>query len=875
MQIFCALLFSAVFLLCPLLNISAQTFTRYTFEAGLLHQYRAGHYGGGVSFYDFNKDGWDDVSLVDINLECKFFQNNGDSTFTLLPAFFPAAPTIPDVKQLIWVDYDNDGDADISITTYERRFRLYKNNGNLQFTEVATSVGFPHTTNESFGHCWGDYDRDGDLDVYFCNYDYFVPDATNYLFKNNGDGTFTDATNETGTSNGYNMSLQSVFIDYDNDGWSDLFIINDRYPCFNTMYHNDGGTFSDVTQDVELYYNILAMSNSWADFDNDGDFDLYITNEWAGNLFHRNENGEYFTEIAEEAGVVLNDFSWAASWLDYDLDGFLDLHICVEPLTVDPGQNRFFRNNGDGTFSDYSEITGISPDMNLSHGAAWGDFNNDGHPDIVTCNDFPEVSDLWLNSGGNGHHYCKVSLEGRISNRDGIGSRIELYAGGQSQTRFTICGESYLSQNSQRHIFGLAETTVVDSLIVKWPSGFTDRFYDIQADQTLHIIEGSSISVNLGNSPQSLCSGEIELDAGPQFNSYLWSTGSTDQTIIADEPGTYWVEVTTPEGLSAVSDTITIVQPIAEEPVADIYSPSCPGIADGYISLSFVNDYPEFDSFVVWDNGQSGFNLSGLLPGDYSCTYYFGNGCEASFFYTLNEPAYPIPLISSSDALCHGSSDGFIEVTNAGSAGILEVSWSNGLSGAFIDNLSAGEYSFILTDTIGCNATGSTVIGEPTPLNMSLEIVNALDDTGGSAVPQPSGGTPPYSYSWSNGSTSEVQSDLIAGNYSVTLIDANGCTFTLEFEIVQEYSTGLPEERIIQNPLIFPNPGNGIVHFDPSVCADIQAIVVYNMAGEPVWNKRLSRGTCQFSIAPLPSGSYVIELVCSNRTIREKYLKIN
>lgn len=862
-------------LFCQIYSFS-QTFTRYTFEAGLLHQYRAGHYGAGVSFYDFNKDGWDDVSLVDINMECKFFQNNGDNTFTLLPAFFPSIPNFNDVKHLLWVDYDNDGDADISITTYERRFRLYRNDGDLQFTEVATTIGFPATTCESFGHCWGDYDRDGDLDVYFSNYDFaFPPECTNYLYKNNGNGTFTNATDETGTANGFHMSLQSVFIDYDNNGWSDLFVINDRVPCYNTMYYNNGGTFSDVTEEVGLYYNILSMCNSWADFDNDGDFDLYITNDWGGNLFHRNENGEFFTEIAEEAGLELNDFSWAASWLDYDLDGFLDLHICVDPLTIDPGQNRFFRNNGDGTFSDYSEITGISPDLNLSHGAAWGDFNNDGYPDVVTCNDFPEVSDLWLNSGGNGHHHFKISLEGRISNRDGIGSRIELYAGGQTQTRFTICGESYMSQHSQRHIFGLAETTLIDSLIIEWPSGFIDSFYNLDADQTLHIIEGSSISVNLGNSPHSLCSGGIQLDAGPQFASYLWSTGDTNSSIFADEPGEYWVEVTTPEGLSAVSDTIIVVQPVTDEPQAAIYSPSCPGIADGSISLNFENEYPEFNTYVIWDTGEIGFSIGGLLPGVCTCIYYFGNGCEASFAYVLNEPAAPIPAISSGNVQCSGGSDGFIQVSNAGSAGLLEVSWSNGLTGAYIDNLTAGEYSFIITDTLGCSAPGSTGISEPEqPLQLTLELINALDDTGGSAQAFPSGGTPPYTYAWSNGFDGDAQYDLEAGLYSVTITDANDCIFVQEFEIQQETSTGITNSPFSEGAVIYPNPGNGIMQFDPIRCAHLQSVIVYNLSGEPVWNSRLPRGSCRISIATLPAGSYVVEMHYPNEIRREKYLKI-
>jgi len=846
-----------VFLLSSATIIHAQSFEKVTFEAGLLHQYRGNLYGGGVSFYDFNKDGWDDISLVDIDLECKFYQNNGDGTFTLLPPFFDPVSNWK-VKQLNWVDFDNDGDADISISTHSSRFRLYRNNGNFVFTEYAVMAGIPNTFDETFGHNWGDYNRDGYLDLYVCNYDFFVPDATNYLYRNNGNGTFTDVSVATGTSDGYNMSLGAVFCDYNNDFWPDLFVMNDRLQCFNHMYRNDGGTFSDRTQELDLYYNILSMSNSWGDYDNDGDFDLYIANG-NGNLLHRNENGAYFTEVGAEAGAALYDFSWSSAWLDFDLDTDLDLHICVKPLGPGSGQNRFLRNNGNGTFSEYSTEAGISPDPRHSHSSAWGDFNNDGFPDIAINNDFPAVSDLWRNTGGNGNHYLKVSLQGTVSNRDGIGSRIELYHNGGIQTRYTICGEYYLSQNSQRQIFGLGQNTYADSLIIKWPSGFIDKFYQVDADQTLHIREGSSINIDLGQSPYSLCNGPLTLYAG-DFESYLWSNGATSPSITVNSPGNYSVLVFTPEGIPAVSDTIMVVQPTWTSPVSTVVQPSCPGTNDGSILLQFGNPFPDFPTSVSWSNGATSLLNSSLGPGTYSCTYYYGGGCQSEFSFTLDEPVAPTPEVTASQITCFGAADGSILLNNDAGNGIASVSWSNGMSGNVISSLGPDTYNYTLIDTLGCVAQGSIEVAQPSELTLTLTTNPAIDNNGGNASAYASGGVPPYQLYWSTGAEGLSQDNLPAGTYTILLSDANGCELNVDFVIGQEYTIGLNDlSKVFALP--YPNPGDGKILIDSKLCAIITGYRVFSLHGQLLASSSISpENNCTLHLELLASGTYVVEL---------------
>lgn len=785
--------------------VNGQQFLRRTLESGLLHQYGAPHYGGGVSFYDFNKDGWDDLSLPDDNLNCRFFRNNGDGTLELLEPFFPPEEG-GKVKQINWVDFDNDGDADLSLSVYEGRFRLYENDGNFNFSEISAVAGFPDTQNETFGHSWGDYNRDGWLDVYICNYDYFNTDVTNYLYRNNGDGTFSDVSIETGTDNGSNFSFMGAFGDYNNDGWSDLFVINDRSYSRDYMYRNNGGTFSDETESLNLDYYIYSMSNSWADYDNDGDFDIYITNGMAGNLLHRNENaGEYFTEVAVQAGVVQYDFSFAANWLDYDLDGWLDLQVCVKPFWLNPGQNRFYRNNGDGTFSNLTESIGIAPDHGRwSHGAAWGDINNDGHPDYCVNNDFPYLSDLWLNSGNSGNNYLKISLEGVISNRDGIGSLIEIWAGGMSQRRYTMTGESYLSQPSARNIFGLGQNQQVDSIRISWLSGHVDHFYNISVNQTLHILEGSSLSIDLGSGVvHPLCGNAAILEA-TGYATYEWSNGQTDSSIIVVEPGAYWLNATTSEGIIVHSDTIYFetAQPPQTEVMAT--APSCPGSTDGSIELIIDNPYPTYPVSIVWENGVSGNFLDGVADGWQVYTLHYGNGCVIADSVGLFAPPLVIPEMALTGISCYGANDGSIAFPDPEGDGILAVIWSDGISGTSRENLAAGEYGYSITFTNNCIATGSSFLPEPEAFVIQLQQwENASGDT--ELTVSVDGGTAPFTFLWSNGETGDSATYETAGDFWLLVTDANGCEEVYPFEI--ESATSHPVQNATRKFGIFPNPG--------------------------------------------------------------------
>ncbi|MCB9204902.1 MAG: VCBS repeat-containing protein [Flavobacteriales bacterium] len=446
-------------------------------------------WGSGVSSYDWNKDGWPDVSLCSNGSAPEFFTNNGDGTFNSVS--FGITNT-SEMRSMVWADYDNDGDADLFVTRWIGPWSLYRNNGNFSFTDVTNISGLGQFTyNLTMGASWSDIDRDGHLDLHIANYNY-NDGVTNKLYLSNGNGGFTDFTAQSGVGNGSCTSFQGVFADFDMNGWSDLYLVNDRAMCENALYMNFDGTFSDYSVSSGSNVAFDAMSNTVGDFDNDGDLDIYLSNQNPGNQLLRNNGDITFTNIAVQSAVTVNQFCWGAVWLDQDLDGWQDLFVATS--SVDSangyGYNYFYQNNQNGAFN-YTGNSGLEEHFSRSYCAAKADFDNNGSPDLLVSGMEPYLTELWINNSAN-HRYLKVSLEGTVSNRDGIGSAVRCYSNGQMQLRYTKCGEGHLSQNSQYQIFGLDQATDVDSLTVTWPSGMVDRLYDLATNQTLHVIEGST-----------------------------------------------------------------------------------------------------------------------------------------------------------------------------------------------------------------------------------------------------------------------------------------------------------------------------------------------------------------------------------------------
>lgn len=450
--------------------------------------------GMGISFCDYNNDGWDDITFATQNSEnLKIYKNTQDGFFVLETQLNPL--NFYQHKQPVWVDFDNDGDKDLFITSNTNGNRLYRNDETV-LTDITVSAGLPLENLVTYGASWGDYNNDGFLDLFICNRDDNV--IPNYLFKNNGDGTFSNVNETAGISSESRLSFCSAFFDFDNDGLQDIYVVNDRIQNQNQLYKNKGdGTFVEIGEASGTNIAIEAMSTTIADYNSDGWFDIYITNGEEGNVLFKNNGDGTFTDVAMTSGTVFNSVGWGSVFLDAENDGDLDLYVSGSLDGSDSSMlsAAFYENQSDETFSILNN-TSFNNDNAESYSNAIGDIDNDGYPEIIVANSNNEDIFLWKNLTTQTNNWLKVKLQGTISNKQGVGSVIEISINNEKQYRYTLCGEGYISQNSESEFFGLGNNTSIDYIKVTWLSGIEDTLYNILSNQTLNIVEGVTLSNN-------------------------------------------------------------------------------------------------------------------------------------------------------------------------------------------------------------------------------------------------------------------------------------------------------------------------------------------------------------------------------------------
>ena len=445
--------------------------------------------GIGISFADFDNDGWDDLTYAsDDGIEIYFLKNN-NGIFNLVT--LNGISNTSNTKQVLWIDYDNDGDLDFFTTSLEGVNKFYTNDGDMNFTDVSEYIGLYQNDLLTFGASFADIDNDGDLDVFISHRD---PDNHNYLYRNDS-GIFTDITESSGISLEPQYSFCTAIFDYNKDGFQDIYIANDKPENINRLYKNLGnGTFVDVSISSGAGIDINAMTTTVGDYNNDGWFDIYVTNTPDGNVLLRNNGDETFTDVAVETGTTFDSVGWGAVFLDADLDGLLDLYVSgsLDGSVSSYLSSAFYHQQNDGTFLIPQDI-GFESDTRESYSNAIGDINNDGQPDIVVGNNSENIF-LWENTSSNTNNWLKVKLEGVTTNRNGIGNTIEIHVDGQSQYRVTLAGEGYLSQNSFYEFFGIGTANEIDYIKVTWTgTDIEDMVYDIQPNQTITIKEGNGI----------------------------------------------------------------------------------------------------------------------------------------------------------------------------------------------------------------------------------------------------------------------------------------------------------------------------------------------------------------------------------------------
>lgn len=692
-----------ILLLVVALNLNAQVFTNISPTLGVSSlNYSSDLFGSGMSSYDLNQDGWDDLSFVLENDTQKIYLNNQGSFELASFSIF----SFGENKQLLWVDYDNDYDLDVFLTKKNGVNLLLQNDGNFQFTDVTLNSGLSMDVAANISASFADYDLDGFLDLYVCKYT-ATGDSTNLthlnnLYRNNGDGTFTDKTLVSGLDNYLAPTLQSVWMDYNKDGLPDLFVSNDRANWENKLYENNGdATFSNVTALTQTAMTGRdPMSLSIGDYDNDGSQDLFVSDSGtpsqpSGTLFSQSVNLDYIDQ-AFNLGISIPANQWGSTWLDYNNDGYLDLFVATGDVPI--SKNFFFRSDSANYFEIDTSIF-LGDYFANSFAVASADFNRDGFSDITVVNISPSSNFLWLNSQ-NTNNYIRVSLEGTVSNSMAIGTLIKVYANNQVYSKYTVCGENYMGQNSQHNIFGLGQATIVDSVYIKYLSGIIDKYYNLAVNQEYQFTEGETkqdVHIELhGNNP--FCQRDSVVLTVPNLVSYLWSTGDTTQSIVVFDGGTYSLSAIDSQGISVKSDSITLVRIDNPQLEAELYNPTCYSSNDGQIILSVQNQGQPYIS--QWSNGQLGDLLTNLSADWYTLTYQDTFACIYKDSFEL---IAPLPLnvqvnllpetdmtFASIQLLVNGGTAPYILMLDGNSVGIN------------IDSIAAGNYLLEVLDSLGC-----------------------------------------------------------------------------------------------------------------------------------------------------------------------------
>ena len=460
---------------------------------GIDHTFSNNTNGSGVSFVDFDGDGLDDITLGTNEDDVIHFYKNTGTGFVRLNNLIDLQEN---TKSILWVDYDNDGDKDVFIGAYQSTNKLFRNEGEMNFLDVTIQSNLPTADSlNTFGAIWGDYDRDGWLDLYYSARINSADQGVhrNRLWKNMADGTFIEVTNFANAGDEGRLPFCSAFVDMNNDLWPDIYTANDKKKRNTLLLNNANGLFTDISEESGAGIEMDAMCVAPGDYNNDGRLDIYLSNIATGGKLLTNEsNGDecVVIENAEETMVAMSGgIGWGSVFVDVNNDGWEDLYVSGMLISNDQYSSQLFVNDGLGAFSE--DDFGFVGDTVRSFNNAIGDIDNDGQMEIMVINSAGFNSQLWK-AEKHDDNWLKVNLEGTVSNRDGIGAWISLYTEDNEQTRYTTCGNGFMGQNSENIHFGLADLEAIDSLTVTWTTGHIDRYYDIQVSQILKSIEGET-----------------------------------------------------------------------------------------------------------------------------------------------------------------------------------------------------------------------------------------------------------------------------------------------------------------------------------------------------------------------------------------------
>ncbi len=695
-RIMCAFITYPIGSLSPALCQSA-LFQDVAIDQGVFFNYANIILGNGISFYDFDNDGWDDLTLSRPTYETIIYKNIEGS-------FFPITqiPSGLDTKSVLWCDVNNDGLNDLITCSKDQGLKIFRNLDNGTFENNTQLLNWSFFGDyQLWGVSCSDINHDGLLDIYVCNYNQVQQNLT---FINLGNFVF-ELDQSYFTPQFTRHSFQGSFIPLNEDQVPDLYVINDFYQGNNFYLSNASGAYEEQSLERNLSIPSDAMSNSWADFDHDGDWDLYVTNRFEGNRLMINDGNAYFTDEASNRNCTINRWCWSGLWMDYDNNGWEDLWITNESIEDNLNVGNHLLKNDNGLFSPltlegFANIDGYT--------SAKGDFNQDGLYDIAYQPESGSNFRLLKNMGEKTNHYIGITLHGVYSNKQAIGSVVQYYHQGEFAQLPIQIGENYLNQNSQHYILGMGLHTTMDSLIIHWPSGLIEKHFQLTGDENHEFHEGQTLQLY-----------SVQMVDSCQANSGFWVQFHESFEIQPNHPeiqlvenNKFWIPSSGdwnflhgifPTLLTPL--TISIQESYA--PSTNVTHPTCEDSFDGEIAWYTPDD--------VWTN-----YLDSLGAGEYIVTLENGQCTWIDTIVLHVQETLHLDSIHIQPAACSTLNNGGIIPYYSSNA--ENVSW---YIGDTLTNfqLESGTYPLVIISPSGCQ------IQEWVTIPNEVELPNFYSDT--------------------------------------------------------------------------------------------------------------------------------------------------
>jgi hypothetical protein len=826
-----------VLLSAPLVRSQNIPFTNVNPFVGDIPLIYENYFGSGVSFFDVDEDGWDDLTLCTDTGDTRYYRNVlGQFVFTY------NFKNTKNAKSCVWGDINEDGYNDLIVTRYDAQPQLFLGAIANSFVQEFIGLENPFMPNDqSIGVALGDLNRDGYLDVGIASYSYETP---NRVYINEGGLNF-HPINHPVINNNTNPSFQPCWIDINNDLFPELYIVND-HQFNNELYGFNNGTPSEYAVQQNLVALADAMSNSWEDFDRDGDMDLFISNSpFITNFLLQNDGTGFFNDISSAHPLEYYLESWSGLWIDEDNDSWSDLLVCTRGGFEYLGilNNKYFKNN-QGMLEDV-ECQNLTSLESGYYASAKGDFNNDGFSDLViTPESNGTVSALenatnhfiYENTSESTNRYFKFRLEGRLSNRNGFGTKYTAYFDSSLVSGYTMSAGNYLGQNSQNIIIGLGQSLTIDSLILVWPSGVVDHYYNLNSNQHQVFTEAETVP-GIQTAP-GVCPGDPATASLLNWPDVIWSNNQTSSTTTFNT-STITASVGTGYGHRINLSASLPEQPIVPEIVVSTNSAICLGDGNGSADVYLLN--AEGDTLEVR-------NYTGLFPGEYQYPVTYNTVCEV-------DAAFSIGLLDSTQIhfnvgnhVCIDSSLVFSPTVLNATAPIIWNSIEPNTA------LFAGDYSISATTSNGCWIDTTLSIQEVVPPSITSSIISSFPTS--ELLLSITGAFEPYECVWSDGTNGASYFWTDTTEVSALITDGFGCVYENSFVL-----SGIEEEG---ESIQWHSNSEGI--FFSGDCA-LHNFCMYNELGQLLYKTQYLQ---PFAVIPVSKNGIIILRSEKNKWIISK-----